>query len=34
MCKESFPYHKGPVKHTLEECDLLQCYFNKHNPSV
>jgi hypothetical protein len=20
MLKESFPYHQGPVKHTLEEC--------------
>jgi hypothetical protein len=21
MLKESCPYHRGPVKHTLEECD-------------
>jgi hypothetical protein len=34
MLKESCPYHKGPVKHTLKECDLLRCYFNKPNPSV
>lgn len=23
MLKESCPYHKGPVKHTLDECDML-----------
>jgi hypothetical protein len=23
MLKESCPYHRGPVKHTLEECDML-----------
>jgi hypothetical protein len=34
MLKESCPYHRGPVKHTLEECDMLQCYFNKARPSV
>jgi hypothetical protein len=34
MLKESCPYHKGPVKHTLEECDMLRCYFNKVGPSA
>jgi hypothetical protein len=34
MLKESCPYHKGPVKHTLEECDMLRRYFNKSNPSA
>jgi hypothetical protein len=34
MLKESCPYHKGPVKHTLEECDMLRCYFNKARPST
>jgi hypothetical protein len=24
MLKESCPYHRGPVKHTLEECDMLR----------
>jgi hypothetical protein len=23
MLKESCPYHRGPIKHTLEECDML-----------
>jgi hypothetical protein len=34
MLKESYPYHRGPVKHTLEECDMLRCYFNKAGPSA
>jgi hypothetical protein len=34
MLKESCPYHRGPVKHTLEECDMLWRYFNKARPSV
>jgi hypothetical protein len=29
MLKESCPYHQGPVKHTLEECVMLRCYFHK-----
>jgi hypothetical protein len=29
MLKESCPYHQGPVKHTLEECVMLRCYFYK-----
>jgi hypothetical protein len=33
MIKESCPYHRGPVKHTLEECDMLRRYFNKAGPS-
>jgi len=28
MLKKSFPYHKGTVNHTLEECDMLRNYFN------
>jgi hypothetical protein len=34
MLKESCPYHRGPVKHTLEERDMLRRYFNKAGPSV
>jgi hypothetical protein len=34
MLKESCPYHKGPVKHTLKECDMLRRYFNKDGPSA
>jgi hypothetical protein len=34
MLKESCPYHQGPVKHTLEECDMLRRYFNKTGPSA
>jgi hypothetical protein len=34
MLKESCPYHRGPVKHTLEECDMLRRYFNKSGPSA
>jgi hypothetical protein len=29
MIKESCPYHQGPIKHTLEECVMLRCYFHK-----
>jgi hypothetical protein len=32
MLKESCPYHQGPVKHTLEECVMLRCYFHKDGP--
>jgi hypothetical protein len=32
MLKESCPYQKGPVKHTLEECVMLRCYFHKVGP--
>jgi hypothetical protein len=32
MLKESCPYHQGPVKHTLEECVMLQRYFHKARP--
>ena len=34
MLKESCPYHMGPIKHTLEECDMLRRYFNKGGPSA
>jgi hypothetical protein len=34
MLKESCPYHRGPVKHTLEECVMLRRYFNKAGPPV
>jgi hypothetical protein len=34
MLKESCPYHSGPVKHTLEECDMLRRYFIKAAPSA
>jgi hypothetical protein len=32
MLKESWPYHQGPVKHTLEECVMLRRYFHKAGP--
>jgi hypothetical protein len=32
MLKESCPYHQGPIKHTLEECVMLQLYFHKTGP--
>jgi hypothetical protein len=32
MLKESCPYHQSPVKHTLEECVMLRCYFHKTGP--
>jgi hypothetical protein len=32
--KESCPYHRGLVKHTLEECDMLRRYFIKAGPST
>jgi hypothetical protein len=32
--KESCPYHRGLVKHTLEECDMLRRYFIKAGPSI
>jgi hypothetical protein len=32
ILKESCPYHQGPVKHTLEECVMLRCYFHKVGP--
>jgi hypothetical protein len=34
MLKESCPYHRGPVKHILEECDMLRRYFIKAGPSA
>jgi hypothetical protein len=32
MLKEPYPYHQGPVKHTLEECVMLRRYFHKVGP--
>jgi hypothetical protein len=32
MLKEPCPYHQGPIKHTLEECVMLRCYFHKIEP--
>ena len=32
MLKKPCPYHRGPTKHTLEECTLLQRYFSRQNP--
>ena len=29
MLKKPCPYHQGPVKHTLEECTMLQHYYAK-----
>jgi hypothetical protein len=34
MLKESCPYHRGPIKHTLEECGMLRRYFIKAGPST
>jgi hypothetical protein len=34
MLKESCPYHRGPVEHTLEECNILRRYFIKAGPSA
>jgi hypothetical protein len=34
MLKEPCPYHQGPVKHTLEECVMLRCYFHKTGPQA
>ena len=27
MLKKPYPYHQGPVKHTLEECTMLRRYY-------
>jgi hypothetical protein len=32
MLKKSCPYHKTPVHHTLEQCDMLRRYFNSFGP--
>jgi hypothetical protein len=32
MLKESCPYHRGPVKHTLEECDMLRATSTRLDP--
>jgi hypothetical protein len=29
MLKKSCPYHKTPVNHTLEKCDILKKYYNR-----
>jgi hypothetical protein len=29
MLKKPCPYHRGPTKHTLEECTMMQCYFSQ-----
>jgi hypothetical protein len=34
MLEESCPYHRGPVKHTLQECDMLRRYFIEAGPSA
>jgi hypothetical protein len=34
MLKDSGPYHKGPVKHTHEECDMLRRFYNSLGPSA
>jgi hypothetical protein len=34
MLKESCPYHKGPVKHSLDKCDMLRRFYNKPDPSA
>jgi hypothetical protein len=32
MLNELCPYHQGPIKHTLEECVMLQRYLHKVEP--
>jgi hypothetical protein len=34
MLEDSCPYHKGSVKHTLGECDMLRRFYNKPDPSA
>jgi hypothetical protein len=29
MLKKPSPYHKTPVNHTLEQCDMLKKYYNR-----
>ncbi|XP_066396481.1 uncharacterized protein [Miscanthus floridulus] len=29
MLKKPYPYHQGPVKHALEDCTMLRCYYVK-----
>jgi hypothetical protein len=29
MLKKPYPYHKTPVNHTLEQCDLLKRYYSR-----
>jgi hypothetical protein len=29
MLKKSSLYHKTPVNHTLEQCDMLKKYYNR-----
>jgi hypothetical protein len=29
MLKKPCPYHKGPTKHTLEECTMMRRYFSQ-----
>ena len=32
MLKKPFPYHKGSVNHTLEQCEMLRKYYNRVAP--
>jgi hypothetical protein len=32
MLKKLCPYHKGPMKHTLEECTILRRCFSRQDP--
>jgi hypothetical protein len=29
MLKKLCPYHKTPVNHTLEQCDMLKKYYSR-----
>jgi hypothetical protein len=29
MLKKPYPYHKTPVNHTLEQCDMLKKYYSR-----
>jgi hypothetical protein len=32
MIKKPCPYHKTPVNHTLEQCDMLKKYYSYDAP--
>jgi hypothetical protein len=32
MLKEPCPYHQGPIKHTMEECNMLRRHFHRVEP--
>jgi hypothetical protein len=34
MLKESCPYHRGTVRHTLKECDMFRHFYNRPGASA